>query len=158
MDILITGSQAGGLPNIYSIVYENLGNNTFLPVDTLGGDYISACIIDDFNGDTRPDIIIQGFVDDTSVYWNTSVTTRLTDAVYDITFHVYPNPSNGIVTLQSTEYTVGNIRVFDARGALVASDNMAGFYKSLQLSLPNGVYFMQIVNGKKSQVQKIIIQ
>ena len=34
-DILIVGSQAGGLPNIFNIVYENLGNNEFEPVVTL---------------------------------------------------------------------------------------------------------------------------
>lgn len=71
-DLLIVGTQAGGLPNIYNIVYRNNGNNVFVPVDTVGGEYIADCVIDDFTGDGLKDIIIQGFTDDTNVYWNTS--------------------------------------------------------------------------------------
>lgn len=71
-DILIVGTQAGGLPNIYNIVYRNTGNNVFIPVDTLGGEYIAACVVDNFNGDNLKDIIIQGFARQTNVYWNTS--------------------------------------------------------------------------------------
>ncbi len=71
-DVLIVGTQAGGLPNIYNIVYRNTGNNVFIPVDTLGGEYIAACVVDNFNGDNLKDIIIQGFARQTNVYWNTS--------------------------------------------------------------------------------------
>ena len=74
-DILIVGTQAGGLPNIYNIVYRNTGNNVFVPTDTLGGEYIADCVVDNFNGDNLKDIIIQGFADDTNVYWNTSNST-----------------------------------------------------------------------------------
>jgi hypothetical protein len=73
-DVLIVGTQTGGLPNIYNIVYRNTGNNVFVPADTLGGEYIADCVIDDFTGDGLKDIIIQGFADDTNVYWNTSST------------------------------------------------------------------------------------
>jgi hypothetical protein len=72
LDIVIIGSQAGGLPNIYNIVYENLRNNVFSPIDTIGGEYIAACVVDDFNGDALVDIIIQGVVNKTTAYWNTS--------------------------------------------------------------------------------------
>lgn len=71
-DLLIVGTQPGGLPNIYNIVYRNTGNNVFIPVDTLGGEYIADCVIEDFNGDNLKDIIIQGFAFKTNVYWNTS--------------------------------------------------------------------------------------
>lgn len=71
-DLLIVGTQPGGLPNIYNIVYQNAGNNVFIPVDTLGGEYIAACVVDNFNGDDLKDIIIQGFSDQTNVYWNAS--------------------------------------------------------------------------------------
>lgn len=69
-DLLIVGTQPGGLPNIYNIVYQNTGNNVFIPVDTLGGEYIADCVIDNFNGDNLKDIIIQGFAFNTNVYWN----------------------------------------------------------------------------------------
>lgn len=71
-DLLIVGTQAGGLPNIFNIVYENTGNNSFAQVEVLGGEYIAACVIEDFTGDGRRDIVISGFVDQTNAYWNTS--------------------------------------------------------------------------------------
>ena len=72
-DLLIVGTQAGGLPNIFNIVYENTGNNSFVQVQVLGGEYIAACVIEDFTGDGLRDIIVSGFVDQTNAYWNTSI-------------------------------------------------------------------------------------
>jgi hypothetical protein len=71
-DVLIAGTQAGGLPNIYNIVYQNTGNNVFVPTDTVGGEYIADCVIDNFTNDNLKDIITQGFLDKTNIYWNTS--------------------------------------------------------------------------------------
>jgi hypothetical protein len=72
-DVLVGGSQAGGLPNIYSIAYRNTGNNVFVAADTLGGDYIADCVIDNFNGDILKDIITQGFLSRmTKVFWNST--------------------------------------------------------------------------------------
>ncbi len=71
-DLLIVGTQAGGLPNIFNIVYKNTGNSAFTQVEILGGEYIAACVIEDFTGDGLKDIIISGFADKTNAYWNTS--------------------------------------------------------------------------------------
>ena len=75
-DLLIVGTQAGGLPNIFNIVYKNIGNNLFTQVQILGGEYIAACVIDDFTGDGLKDIIISGFVRQTNAYWNTSTNSN----------------------------------------------------------------------------------
>lgn len=72
-DLLIVGTQAGGLPNIFNIVYENQGNNVYTQAAVLGGEYIAACAIADFTGDGLKDVVIQGFADRTNVYWNTAV-------------------------------------------------------------------------------------
>lgn len=80
-DLLIVGSQAGGLPNIFNKLYQNVGNNVFIEVQVLGGEYIADCIIDDFNGDGLKDIIIQGFADKTNVYWNTSTTLSVSEPI-----------------------------------------------------------------------------
>lgn len=77
-DVLIVGTQAGGLPNIHNYVYQNNGNNVFHQVARLGGEYIADCVIADFNGDGLKDVIIQGFVARTNVYWNaTAIQPRL---------------------------------------------------------------------------------
>ena len=70
-DLIIIGSQAGGFPNIYGFIYENTGNG-FSPVDIIGGEYIANNLVDDFNGDGFLDIIVQGFVDKTNIYFNQS--------------------------------------------------------------------------------------
>lgn len=74
LDIVLIGSQMGGLPNINAYVFENLGDNTFVFADSLVGEYIARNTIADFNGDAKNDIIIQGIVDDTNVYWNITST------------------------------------------------------------------------------------
>ena len=77
-DVLIVGTQAGGLPNIHNYVYQNKGNNVFQQVARLGGEYIADCVISDFTGDGLKDVIIQGFVAKTNVYWNsTAIRPRL---------------------------------------------------------------------------------
>jgi hypothetical protein len=73
-DVLIVGNQTGGGAGILNIAYRNTGNNVFVPADTLGGEYIADCVVDDFTGDGLKDIIIQGFSERTNVYWNTSST------------------------------------------------------------------------------------
>jgi FG-GAP-like repeat len=70
-DILIAGFSNVS-PNIYNFVYQNTGNNVFVPADTFGMAFLSACVIDNFNGDNLKDIIIQEFEEKTTVYWNTS--------------------------------------------------------------------------------------
>jgi hypothetical protein len=93
-DIVIIGSQDGGLPNIFNIVYENLGDNEFVQSDIIGGEYIAACVVDDFNGDGLADIIIQGFVEETNVYWNNTDVLSVSDQLAeDGLLTVYPNPS-----------------------------------------------------------------
>jgi hypothetical protein len=72
-DLLVVGTQVGGLPNIFNIVYKNNGNNSFAQVEILGGEYIAACVIEDFTGDGLKDVIISGFANQTNAYWNTSV-------------------------------------------------------------------------------------
>jgi hypothetical protein len=72
-DVLIVGTQAGGLPNIHNYVYQNMGNNAFIQADRLGGEYIADCVVADFTGDGLKDVIIQGFANNTTVFWNATV-------------------------------------------------------------------------------------
>ncbi|MFK7756850.1 MAG: FG-GAP repeat domain-containing protein [Flavobacteriales bacterium] len=70
-DLILIGSQNGGLPNIYGFIYENNGSG-LAPVELIGGEYIANNIVNDFNGDGLLDIVVQGFVDDTNLYFNTT--------------------------------------------------------------------------------------
>ena len=155
-DILIVGSQAGGLPNIFNIVYENLGNNEFEPAITLGGEYIANCIIDDFNGDDLPDIIIQGLVDDTNVYWNNTPVLSTPDEQAGVRLTLYPNPANNAVHISASE-VIHTVTLYTVLGQKVISTQGTG--NTLELDISNqssGNYFAKVETNSSLQVIKLI--
>jgi hypothetical protein len=155
-DILIVGSQAGGLPNIFNIVYENLGNNEFEPAITLGGEYIANCIIDDFNGDDLPDIIIQGLVDDTNVYWNNTPVLSTPDEQAGVRLTLYPNPANNALHISASE-VIHTVTLYTVLGQKVISTQGTG--NTLELDISNqssGNYFAKVETNSSLQVIKLI--
>lgn len=75
---------------------------------------------------------------------------------------VYPNPSNGQITLDfNHENERVNIRVLDISGRLVYKAVYTGLKNKLQLDLgieESGVYFMNLQSGTEKTVQRLIIQ
>ena len=78
---------------------------------------------------------------------------------------VYPNPSNGNFTVRFAGDAEGavSIKVSDALGREVRSFRMAkqagAFEETLDLnSLDNGVYMLQINDGKNKTVKRIVKQ
>jgi len=156
-DLVIIGSQAGGLPNIYSIVYQNQGDNTYAPVDTLGGEYIAHCSVDDFNGDALPDLVIQGFVDNTNVYWNESdPLSTAEELVGDL--KIYPNPSHGDVffDLSATINTTVLIQIFDVAGREVYRQNVGGasLVTLSKKRIGSGFFIARIIDSGSGEVIK----
>ncbi len=142
-DILIVGTQVGGLPNIYNIVYQNTGNNTFVQTEILGGEYIADCIIDDFNGDGLKDIIIQGFADDTNVYWNTSTVLNVANPAESNQVNVFPNPTTGVLHItglpEQQDYVIYSVLGSEMKRGVVSTNEM--------LSVENfsaGIYFIKL--------------
>ncbi len=64
-------------------------------------------------------------------------------------FTIFPNPSNGNITVSNISAEFDNIKIFDGRGRLVSTKNMSKTsQESLDVShLQNGIYFLQISNG-----------
>jgi hypothetical protein len=119
-DLIIVGSQNGGLPNIYNILYKNTGNNIFTPVDTLGGEYIADCVAEDFNGDGLKDIIIQGFANKTNVYWNSSTPLSIsTPKTINHLIKAFPNPTTEFIQIQSDK-KIESYKVLSIAGKIVA--------------------------------------
>lgn len=156
-DILIIGSQDGGLPNIFNIVYENLGNNEFEAAVTIGGEYIAACIVDDFNGDGLADIIIQGFVDKTNVYWNSSEILDVQDELGDANLlTIYPNPANNIVHISASQ-VIDTVTLYSVLGQKVLSNQGIGNTMELDISnLQAGSYFVQLQSQGNVETMKLI--
>lgn len=147
-DLLIVGSQAGGLPNIFNIIYRNDGNNTFVQTQILGGEYIADCVISDFNGDGLKDIIIQGFADDTNVYWNTSTVLSITEQITtNNSINFYPNPAKDFINFKLNDESV--ITVYNTVGqkVLTKKNNLKEFLLDIS-NLTNGTYIIELnVNG-----------
>jgi len=157
LDILLTGSMAGGLPNIFSIVFENLGNNNFIAADSLGGEYIAERTIADLNGDGRKDIIIQGFVDDTNFYWNETIISSIKEN-YSIPFSVFPNPTNGQFQIEWGEEAISRIEVIDQNGKVIYNEtiNSQGLHH-MNINLPKGIYILKMSGEKSISTQKIFL-
>ena len=158
LDILLIGSMAGGIPNIFSIVFENLGDNNYIASDSLGGEYIAESTIADFNGDGKKDIIIQGFVDDTNIYWNESIISTVEENS-TIPFSVFPNPANGQFHIEWGEEAFNRIEIIDQQGRLIYDEsiNEQGFYY-IEINLPAGIYYVKMSGDSSASVQKILLE
>ena len=157
-DLLTVGSQAGGLPNIFNILYRNDGNNTFVQTQVLGGEYIADCILDDFNGDGLKDIIIQGFANNTNVYWSTSTVLSISEPIVtNQNIIIYPNPAQSIVNVKADTKLIGSIyTMYDNTGKVVLSGKINTENTSVELgNLSAGIYLFSVGENVK-QTFKVI--
>jgi hypothetical protein len=74
-------------------------------------------------------------------------------------FDLYPNPSNGMFTINSAQNTSITPIVYNVIGAEVKRFNGINHFPStLDLSdLPNGIYYVKNIGSGKSLTKKIII-
>jgi hypothetical protein len=71
---------------------------------------------------------------------------------------VYPNPSNGIINITSTE-NIDYIRVVDIRGAVVFNQAVNNQFTSLDLTnVAKGFYNIQVVSGSRINNSKVVIK
>ncbi|PWI29049.1 hypothetical protein DI383_13895 [Flavobacteriaceae bacterium LYZ1037] len=75
---------------------------------------------------------------------------------------VYPNPSNGAVTIKNSGIALNNAVVTDINGRVIKSFNLNGMTQDKQLDLrsmvSSGIYFMTISSENGSIVKKLIIK
>jgi Secretion system C-terminal sorting domain len=69
---------------------------------------------------------------------------------------VYPNPSNGLIELNSKLFS--RVYIFDVTGKLVASRLIQGINKVDLTSLSKGVYLLKAVSGNQTAVSQIVIE
>lgn len=74
-------------------------------------------------------------------------------------FIVYPNPTNGIFTInQSNTQPNTMITVYDALGSMIHTAKMNQSNQKIDLSfVPKGIYFLKLSNGEFKSQQKLII-
>ncbi|MBC8464633.1 MAG: T9SS type A sorting domain-containing protein, partial [Bacteroidetes bacterium] len=72
---------------------------------------------------------------------------------------VYPNPTEGMIWIETTENTIQNISVYNYLGEVVKSIRSYSSNQAVDLSsLKNGIYLLEMKNtNNQSIVQKVII-
>jgi len=87
-------------------------------------------------------------------------TLGLNDASLDAALSLYPNPTNGTITLRNGGNTpLTNVVISDINGRIVNSTDLTSMTSERQLSLNNlaaGVYFAKISSENASVVKRII--
>ena len=158
-DLLSIGSLEGGVfAGIFNKLYRNDGNNTFVQAQVLGGDYLADCILDDFNGDGLKDIIIQGFIDSTSVYWNTpAVLSTSEQIVTNQNIIIYPNPAQSIFNVKADTKLIGSLyAIYDNAGKIVFLGTINSENISVDMgNLSTGIYLFSVGENVK-QTFKVI--
>ena len=73
---------------------------------------------------------------------------------------VYPNPTSGVFTIEckNTNLDVCSFRIYDVFGKLLVSNNLTKGNSIIDLSSqPDGIYFLQLIEGgKNTSFQKIV--
>jgi hypothetical protein len=86
--------------------------------------------------------------------------TGLNDHGLSSSISVFPNPSNGVLTIKnhSSNASIMKLNVMNALGEVVLNTAFDSEEKTLDLSnLTNGIYTLKIENGSGSTIQKIIL-
>jgi hypothetical protein len=85
------------------------------------------------------------------------VTTGIADKFFSDPINVYPNPSAGMLNIQS-EHNLRTINVYNVTGQLIDAYSTIGS-KSYSLKIPaSGLYSLQIVTDNGSSYKKVVIQ
>jgi hypothetical protein len=90
--------------------------------------------------------LLGGFSQDTTLNLQFGSCTTPATGIDELTssFSIYPNPSNGIITIQATN-SIKTINIYNMIGNLVMVKNIANNQTTLNIeNLTNGVYFMEL--------------
>ena len=159
-DLLVTGAVAGTEFN--SNIYENLGNNNFVLVDSLVDVYLTSTVIGDLDGDDDLDVVISGISNQTDglkvrKYFNS---TEMPIALDADCLSLVADPIEETVEISGL---IGNytIEILDASENVVQTLTTSSNSMMLDTkALPVGLHFVRIVNSANGLValQKIIKQ
>ena len=161
LDVFIIGSAEGGLPNIFSHIYENLGSNNFILSDEFIGAYLSTHAVADIDGDALLDVVIGGTTTGNPtrgsfMYKNISVLS-INDETISANVSIYPNPSKGNLHIDIQDLNQVTFELYNTIGQRILGTSLGFGSNSLQLSLSNGIYLAVIASQGESYSQKLVI-
>jgi hypothetical protein len=72
---------------------------------------------------------------------------------------VYPNPSNGVITLKSNGMVIDRVQILDITGRLVHAEEINAMSKTLQADhLSSGMYLLKISSNGQEMTKRISIR
>lgn len=71
---------------------------------------------------------------------------------------LYPNPTTGEFQIESNKYFIGSVIVYNVIGVKVYEKTVNSNETTINLNVPDGVYFVQVVCEEGTVVKKIIIR
>ncbi|MDZ7741567.1 MAG: T9SS type A sorting domain-containing protein [Bacteroidota bacterium] len=82
------------------------------------------------------------------------------NAESEFTVNIYPNPSQGVITLDGRGMeNASEVNVFNIHGKLVKSFAANENLEVIDLgNLSKGMYFIRIVNGVRSMLEKVMVR
>ncbi|PNQ74848.1 hypothetical protein C1T31_01535 [Hanstruepera neustonica] len=130
----------------------NNGNVTYTTTSDVDATDGFRVDVDDNNGGTLPNLLVNiQIVDGLSV----------DEFGFDV-FNIYPNPTNGEVTIELSSHEDVTIGLYDIRGRKVYNNefkNTTAFNKTIDLSSAStGVYMLQVTSGTRTATKKLIIK
>jgi hypothetical protein len=84
-----------------------------------------------------------------------SACTAISETGISNNFFLYPNPTSGILYLQS-DYAVIDLELYNALGQLLRSELKTSIKKVDLSDLNKGLYYIKIVSGNSTEIFKII--
>jgi len=161
LDVFIIGSAEGGLPNIFSHIYENLGSNDFILSDEFTGGYLSTHAVADIDGDNLLDVVIGGTTTSNPtrgsfMYKNSSILST-NDELTSAKINIYPNPSKGNLNIDIQDLNQVTFELYNTMGQRILSKSLVQGSNKLQLSVSDGIYIAVIIGQNERFSQKVVI-
>ena len=164
MDVLVSGSVAG--QTFAAHIYENQGMNNFGLVDILETVYLSSTALGDIDNDNDLDAIIIGIAQLSNdifkprVYENMLTTLSNGTAVIGLKENIvlYPNPSSGILNIQTNHTFTPSIKIYNLIGELVFSQDNLNPNNQISLQQPSGIYIVVAKSMNSTSTSKLIIK
>ncbi|MFN5706094.1 MAG: T9SS type A sorting domain-containing protein [bacterium] len=162
LDVYVMGTGPGGGSAVIAKIYANMGTNTFIEAASIIGAYFSSAAIADVNGDNKLDIIHSGtsFTQPTRatrLFLNTSAILGVNQYEQTNPPIIFPNPTNGKLTLKFNNEVDATVLIYDVRGSLVQSEIITGQSVQIELLHEAGLYLLKIIKANAVMTYRIVL-